>query len=737
MSKDISDTIVTMILDKLISKICRDQIIKEINSNFNAHCNKFISKILSPYLNTSFIFHENGLDFPGSKSNKIFYNSVLTEKLNTWVSFKEPNSSLIDRYAFNRNKMSKNFDEKIGILRMKSIEKDIVIEQREFEKENNSKIKKEKIKTKLKDIWKQDNIKNKNIKTNILLSKNKIEIKKIKETKENDIVEEKKEKEKELILEIPGTFIPYEKNENINILINNTEENNLLRKERQLKIIEKEEMDKKAKDKKLQKKSSNNISNKKFNYDKLTFDSEGNVIKISLPQVNSFKKDFIIPTPKIKDKINILTLEKKDTFDKKKPLLASNKKPLKLFDTKLKIRDKNSNSSNNKNKEIKVEYNPEDKMDEFFVKSSKKIKNEPQIIYSGPNFAKISPEIGVIISDNDKNQSSGGKEKENNNRKVGGFEYIKKYNRPSMNEISNLLSNQKTKNNNKQISSFFNYDYSNNINEKKDEINNKYNSELNKMNNENNYIGYKEEFTDNSNPLFQGAVHLKDEIQKNKKYAKEIPNKILSLKIKNKKSFSNENIFLPKRKINSKLKKNISYQINLLYNKKNIHINSNSNLNNNNYLSSVNNILLSENFDGPNLKSIFLDEKVNHITTQQNKINKKKINNIQLNSVENDNGNIIAPLKNLKYRKNILPVITENNNKEKNIIKQKYINKFNFDIIKNKNWGNNINFENKNSYKVKFLLERNKLLKLDTDVEEMNSKELKKEKFKIRNKSNL
>ena len=84
-----------------------------------------------------------------------------------------------------------------------------------------------------------------------------------------------------------------------------------------------------------------------------------------------------------------------------------------------------------------------------------------------------------------------------------------------------------------------------------------------------------------------------------------------------------------------------------------------------------------------------------------------------------------------------MPVITENNNKEKNIIKQKYINKFNFDIIKNKNWGNNINFENKNSYKVKFLLERNKLLKLDTDVEEMNSKELKKEKFKIRNKSNL
>ena len=60
----------------------------------------------------------------------------------------------------------------------------------------------------------------------------------------------------------------------------------------------------------------------------------------------------------------------------------------------------------------------------------------------------------------------------------------------------------------------------------------------------------------------------------------------------------------------------------------------------------------------------------------------------------------------MKYRKNILPIITENNNKEKNILKQKYINKFNFGIINNKNWESiildDVNISNKNSYKEQF-----------------------------------
>ena len=73
MSNNISETIVILILEKLISKVCRDSIVKEINSHFNSHCNNFISKLLSPYLNNSFIFQENGLDkIENNNSNNIF-----------------------------------------------------------------------------------------------------------------------------------------------------------------------------------------------------------------------------------------------------------------------------------------------------------------------------------------------------------------------------------------------------------------------------------------------------------------------------------------------------------------------------------------------------------------------------------------------------------------------------------------------------------------------------------------
>jgi hypothetical protein len=414
-------------------------------------------------------------------------------------------------------------------------------------------------------------------------------------------------------------------------------------------------------------------------------------------------------------------------------------KIIKLFDSKIKssnkikIFNKNSENTYTRNKEIKIEYNPEGQKEEYYIKSSKKI-NAPPLVYSGSNFEKISPEIGVVISYNDKIENN---TKEKNNKKIGGFEYIKKYNRPSMYEISNLLLSQNSKNYNNQLTSFFNYDYSQNT--KKE---NNINSEINKFNTENNYIGYKEEFNDNNKPLFQGALKIKEDVVQNSNQSKVLP-----LKIINKKSFSNENIFIPKRKINSIMKKNISYHINPLYNKKNILINNKLSFqeknitNKNNYLSSMNTILLSDNFNNQNLKSVFLDENENHINTQENKIkNQNKKNN--LINYENNNGgniNLISPLKNLNYRKKVLPIITEINNKEKNEIKQKYINKFNLEIMKNKNWGSNNfneNFGNKNSYKEQFIRQRNNFL-TPNNIKISKNKDTKMKNYKIRNKSKL
>ena len=151
MSNNISETIVILILEKLISKVCRDSIVKEINSHFNSHCNNFISKLLSPYLNTSFIFHENGLDkIENNNSNNIFYNSILPKKINKWVFFTEPNCSIIDRWEVNKNKMTKNFEVKNGIIKIKDIEiNNILAEQNEFEKEKIEKTNKNKFKKKL------------------------------------------------------------------------------------------------------------------------------------------------------------------------------------------------------------------------------------------------------------------------------------------------------------------------------------------------------------------------------------------------------------------------------------------------------------------------------------------------------------------------------------------------------------------------------------------------------------
>ena len=84
----------------------------------------------------------------------------------------------------------------------------------------------------------------------------------------------------------------------------------------------------------------------------------------------------------------------------------------------------------------------------------------------GTNFKKLNPEIGVIIS-NDENKKE---------KKIIGFDYIKKNNKPSMNELSQYLSNSNNNSNinrNSKIASFLNS-----------------NSSMNNLD----YLGYKEKF---------------------------------------------------------------------------------------------------------------------------------------------------------------------------------------------------------------------------------------------------
>ena len=139
-----------------------------------------------------------------------------------------------------------------------------------------------------------------------------------------------------------------------------------------------------------------------------------------------------------------------------------------------------------------------------------------------------------------------------------------------------------------------------------------------------------------------------------------------------------------------------------------------------------------------------MDENENYLSSDENKINNNKNNNIindlKFNSInyENDDGNInvVSPFKILSRRKQKLPAITENNKKDKYLMEQKYINKFNLDIVKNKNWGNENLDEtnnNKNSYKNQFLRQRTRLLNSQNKISS-KTKEILKIKNKLNNK---
>ena len=102
----------------------------------------------------------------------------------------------------------------------------------------------------------------------------------------------------------------------------------------------------------------------------------------------------------------------------------------------------------------------------------------------------------------------------------------------------------------------------------------------------------------------------------------------------NKKSLSNENIF--SRNNISRNSKNVNK---IILNDKNININDNIT---DNYLSSLNNILLSQNFNSPNLKYAFSEEKENHMSTDINKIKSKKIRKIKI--MKENKSNLIYSL---------------------------------------------------------------------------------------------
>ena len=401
--------------------------------------------------------------------------------------------------------------------------------------------------------------------------------------------------------------------------------------------MEKERQDKRNKQLLLKK------MEKEFDSNRLTFDPNGKVINLKCQNYENLEDGFAFSKLRIKTE----GAKKKSTFN-----LMDVIYPIEGLDPNKGNENKNESvavtrrSSLVKGRQsilkkiesdiskIKVEKNEEDKM--WNNKNSKPSKDKKEsILPSGGNFEKIIPETGVIITGENQREV-----------KEGGFDYIKKYNKPSFSELSRFIS-ESVNLNSKNYSSLMNSNIDLNKNNKN--INSYGNNDH--LKGEDSYIGYKEEFNDN-NPLIKNALSIN-----NIKYYSPSSNRYNNLSINN-------------SDLNTKRR-------NLLNSYDRIKTEGN------NYKS----IQLSNNFDvnNQNLKNVFDDVIVKD--TKNKYIKSTEVDNLaNLNYLEK----AVLPFKNLRYKKQNgvrqLVDIGKDNNIE-NYSGQIFMNKFNSQIINNKEWG--------------------------------------------------
>ena len=660
---DIGDTLATIIIDKIISNAVIASKVNQTYNTLNDHCFKYLTNFINPYLETTFIFYENGIEDIEYQNKQIYFNKKPLEKINSWDLIPEPETNGIDRYENSRTKIMKfrkYTDNKIEGVKESSFGFDIDEDNQYVNKNENSfneKEDKEKEKAydknikekKIKDILNKENkdINNSNIKpknqltqstkTIQVINKNDNQKKQIKIDKRKLRIEQyledsaPKKKEKEEILEISITDdLPKESYENVYSIINSSDENNRLRREREIQIEQRNalklleiEREKKAKQKLYRR------IEKDFDSNRLTFDPNGKII--NLRTINeSLAGDFVYSRFKIKPEQN----KKKELNELKDIVYPIQGKE--LNNTK---EEKNEMLYNKEIQskieadisKIKVEKNVENKSDKN-NNNNIKDKNKGSILPSGYNFDKFVPEVGVIVK--------GENEKE---KKEGGFEYVKKFNKPSFNELSRFIS---------ESINMYSNNFSSYLNSNSDLNSNNRSINDYRKTDDNNYIGYKEEFNEN-NPLMQNVHKMNNNI----KYFSPDLKKYKSLNIQ-------------------------SYNMNTR--KRNL-MNSYDRFNTD--VEQYQSIQLSKNFEENNLllKKIF-DEP---LTTNLGKNYLKSIDANNLNKM-NYFEKAVLPFKkfnNKKNKKELKQIKKEKEMQQKKSSDEAYINKFNSQIINNKNWG--------------------------------------------------
>lgn len=395
----IGEIICKIVIDKIISISVR-----KFESNENSKKNEnyyfnYISNQIENIIALNNIFYteepENFKVFDCSK----YWNTCL-QKANTWVEIKEPNSSKCDRYEgsyvkFNPLNKEDNLlnDLKPNSKNDSPLRENNNINKKEINKNKNKK----KFKLKQSELESLEEIgsdsgdeehvqlQEKNIKTNLLINKSvKASIKR--KTIEANLIpnfslekvspkKKRNEKVEFSSEDIPGireefNFEKYDPPE-IEAL-----RNGIVREKNE----KNEHLDKNLLHlgKFLFNKNNNLSKEKRFDSEKLTFDSNGKIIKFKPLNVNILANDF----KQMKHKL--------ETF------IPNKKKSLSKINFK-KVNKKRSSSIKN-NKDIIISKNPADDPDlhrGLFININQEKKNK--LIQSGDNFALMSPNIGVIM----------------------------------------------------------------------------------------------------------------------------------------------------------------------------------------------------------------------------------------------------------------------------------------------------------------------------------------------------
>ena len=713
----ISDTICQIILEKIISNVFAQSFNNKINSKINDYCFNFLSNCINSFIKTDFIFYENEQNNNEKDKQKLYYSSTHRTKVNKEIVIMEPKMPDYDRYdsvkakivkeTKNNNSYSENSitNSISGNYQEHNSEKKLfskyavkrshkklntLKETLEYEAQlNNNKNANNGNNKKEKKIYdeneNENNLKEKNIK--------------IKSDEINAERNKARRKSQLFIIDLPYSDLPRDAYENKYMQMNSNEENNLLRIEREKEIFEKEQKRLLEENRhKLENEKNLKINqNKEFDSTKVTFDPNGEIINVNIPNTDTFSKEFFISKTAVIEKNRDVNIKEKrisspniklnnldsqnensnqndneyivsQNSDHENSIALKDKKVAKRLKKRFTLIPKSKSSLSNAKKIEKIEYNPlsieEKKVNQVLFQKNK-------VLPSGHNFDKIIPEVGVIIKHDD-NQ---------NQIKEGGFEYYSKYNKPSVNEYSTLIMETLKANNHLLTSSLS----SGNLN--KNNSHNLYNTETQE------YNGYKQEFNENNNPLIQNAIQTLSV----KKQLKLNDGNITKTLIKNKSSI------IPHTYSTNNKKRLFNTLDGKHYKIKNTEL--------------FNNIKIKKNLV-PNLYSFLTvsdkpekDENKDILSNEINKGKLKVVNGSSDTTIKSNNNikyHSIIPLPKKKINlkeKNILPKIKINNNnmsqnKENHLelIGEDLINDFNSKIIKNKHWGN---FSGKDAHEVK------------------------------------